>query len=295
MYSVENQKKFIFDGGIQMITEKSIAFIGAGNMAEAIISGIINTNKIPKAQIYVTNRRSKQRLDRLKVNYQIQAMPSDELPFERIDLLLLVVKPKDIEGVLKDITSKIQKSTVVVSVVAGVSTEFIENTLNKSVSVVRVMPNTSCILLESATAISSGKYVTKADLLLVEELFQCLGRVFAIQEVQMDLVTGIAGSGPAYFYYLMEQMEKTCIEEGLPLKQAREISAQTVLGAARMILEYEESPLTLREKMTSPNGTTEAGLKEFIKRGGGKAISYAIRSAQRKSAELTKDLRVQKQ
>ncbi|PGT80290.1 pyrroline-5-carboxylate reductase [Bacillus sp. AFS040349] len=277
-----------------MFGKMKIAFIGAGNMAEALISGFVSTMDCPETQIVVTNRGNKARLLELRDKYSVEITSREALNFNNIDILFLTVKPKDIDSALQELSTKLTRKTIIMSVVAGVSTDYIELALPLHQPVIRVMPNTSCMLMESATAICSGTYATGRHLLIAHEFLKCLGRVFVIDENQMDIFTGVAGSGPAYFYYLMEQMEKTCAEEGMDIELAREISAQTMLGAARMILEYSASPSRLRANVTSPNGTTEAGVEELIKYGAGRAISQAIRGAQKRSMEITSILQMER-
>jgi pyrroline-5-carboxylate reductase len=143
---------------------------------------------------------------------------------------------------------------------------------------------------ESATAMSPGTHTTQNNTKLAKELLECIGKVFMITEDQMDIFTGLAGSGPAYFYYLMEHMEQAGVEGSLDMETTREIIAQTVLGAARMIMEQYEDPGVLRENVTSPNGTTAAGLDALSRNGGGKAIAAAVLSAAKRSREISSDL-----
>jgi pyrroline-5-carboxylate reductase len=273
-----------------MLKNKNIAFLGAGSMAEAMISGIIQANKVPKDQIFVTNKSNENRLKELKKGYGIQAVKSEDLPFSNIDVLILAMKPKDAEAVLRSIKNNIQPHQLVISVLAGITTSFLEHHLQFRQQVIRVMPNTSSMIGESATAISPGKFTDIQQVQLAKELLKSIGEVFEIKEKQMDIFTGIAGSGPAYFYYLMEHMERAGKDGGLDTETTRHIMAQTILGAAKMILENDEAPSKLRENVTSPNGTTAAGLEALAKNGGGKAITQAIKHAANRSVEISSQL-----
>ncbi|BCB03887.1 pyrroline-5-carboxylate reductase [Bacillus sp. KH172YL63] len=273
-----------------MLKNKTIAFLGAGNMAEAMISGTVQSGKLPTEQIIVSNRSNQDKLDEMKEKYGITALKKDHLPFEEIDILILAMKPKDIDKALASINQLVRKDTVILSVLAGITTSHMEEQLPAGQSVIRVMPNTSSMLKESATAISAGRFTSKEDMDNAEELLSSIGEVFIIDEDQMDIFTGIAGSGPAYFYYLMEHIEKTGAEAGLEPALARKIGAQTIFGAAKMMLEREESPAQLRENVTSPNGTTAAGLDALAEFGGGKAISEAVKGAERRSKEISSSL-----
>ncbi len=274
-----------------MLKNKTVAFLGAGNMAEAMISGMVNTKMIPNDKIIVSNRSDMGRLQEVNAKYNVTVMPKADLPFNEIDILILAMKPKDIDAVLESLKDSLHPKTIVMSVLAGITTEHMELGLNEGQSVIRVMPNTSSMLQESATAISAGKNTTVEHLEIAEELLRSIGKVFVIKEKQMDIFTGIAGSGPAYFYYLMEHMEKAGVDSGLEPEQAREIGAQTILGAAKMMLERSETPTELRENVTSPNGTTAAGLEALAESGGGNAIKQAIKGAETKSKEISSNLK----
>ena len=276
-----------------MLATKTIAFIGAGSMAEAMISGIVNAGRIPKEQIVVSNRKNHRRLQHLKEAYGINTVPIEKLNFSGIDLIVLAMKPKDAEISLQSIKHSLLPTQLILSVLAGVSTTFLEHHLPAGQQVIRVMPNTSSMIGESATAISSGTHTTTQNLTLAKELFQCIGEVFAIPEEKMDIFTGIAGSGPAYFYYLMEHIEKEGLKAGLDEQITRQIMAQTIVGAGKMIQEKGITPSVLRENVTSPNGTTAAGLEALAKYGGGKAISQAIQHASNRSKEMSTQIEEQ--
>ncbi|ASK60953.1 pyrroline-5-carboxylate reductase [Virgibacillus phasianinus] len=273
-----------------MLKHKTIAFLGAGNMAEAMISGMIQTGKVPAKQIIVTNRCNQNRLNLMKEKYGVKAVPMNELPYEEIDFLILAMKPKGAEETLSTVKSLLNSKQVVISVLAGITTSYMEERLNPGQEVIRVMPNTSSMIQESATAMSLGTYAKDQNAEDVKELLECMGKVYVIEEDQMDIFTGIAGSGPAYFYYLMEQMEKIGKVSGMDNEMARKIAAQTVYGAAKMIMEKEETPAELIDNIVSPNGTTAAGLEALKKHNGGEAISQAVNNAAKRSKEISEEL-----
>lgn len=270
--------------------KQRVAFLGAGNMAEAMISGIVESGKLDSDQIIVTNRSNQERLNEMKVKYGIEAIKKNELDFNEVDVFILAMKPKDIESVLEDLKDRLRPDQVLISVLAGISTSYMEENLNEDQQVIRVMPNTSSMLRESATAISPGKHVTMDQVVFTKELMQCIGEAYLIEEDQMDIFTGIAGSGPAYFYNLMEHIEQAGVEGGMDREMARKIGAQTILGAATMMLEREETPTQLRKNVTSPNGTTAAGLEALNENGGGEAIAEAVKGAASRSKELREEL-----
>ncbi|WP_077622707.1 pyrroline-5-carboxylate reductase [Sediminibacillus massiliensis] len=268
--------------------KQRIAFLGAGNMAEAIISGFVNSDKLNADQITVTNRSNQNRLNELKEKYGINAVSKDQLNYKEIDVFILAMKPKDIDEVMEDLKERITADQLLISVLAGISTSYMEENLNEGQQVIRVMPNTSSMIQESATAVSPGRHVAMDQVLMTKELMKCIGEAYIIDEDKMDIYTGIAGSGPAYFYNLMEHIEEVAHQAGLDRELAREIGAQTLYGAAKMILDQNETPAQLRENITSPNGTTAAGLKALNEYGGGQAIMEAVKSAAARSKELSK-------
>ncbi|MEC5423244.1 pyrroline-5-carboxylate reductase [Virgibacillus sp. C22-A2] len=270
------------------MNNKRIAFLGAGNMAEAIISGFIQSGKLAADQLIVTNRNNHERLDELKKKYGIEAVTKDQLDYTTIDIFILAMKPKDIDCVLEDLRDKITADQLLISVLAGISTSYMEENLNDRQQIIRVMPNTSSMIQESATAVSPGKYVDMEQVMLAKELMKCIGEAYILDEDKMDIYTGIAGSGPAYFYNLMEHVEEVGCQAGLDRELVREIGAQTLYGAAKMIMEQEETPKELRENITSPNGTTAAGLDALNEHGGGMAIIEAVKCAAARSKALSK-------
>ncbi|WP_462413648.1 pyrroline-5-carboxylate reductase [Neobacillus sp. Marseille-QA0830] len=270
-----------------MFNNRRLAFLGAGSMAEAMITGIVHTGKISSHQIIVTNQRNRRRLQDLEEAYGVKGIIRGELNFDTIEVFILAMKPKDVGSALEFLSKKIKPHQVILSVAAGIPTYSIERNLPEGQPVVRVMPNTSSMIGESATAICPGKHATKEVVTMVMELLSCLGTVYPIEEHQMDIFTGIAGSGPAYFYYLIEHMERAGEESGLDSDTIRRISAQTLLGAAKMIMQQNDTPTQLREKVTSPNGTTAAGLEELERHGGGRAMMEAVKGAAKRSREMS--------
>lgn len=273
-----------------MLKEKKIVFLGAGSMAEAMIAGMTKDKKVPKNQIYVTNKSNEKRLMELEISYGINGVIRKKLQIEQMDIIILAMKPKDAEAVLLTLKNQLQPHQLVISVLAGITTSFMERHLQYGQPVIRVMPNTSSMISESATAISTGTFTQRNQVDLSIQLLSSIGKVFEINENKMDLFTGIAGSGPAYIYYLMEHMEQAGEDGGLDLETTREIIAQTILGAAKMVMEQGNTPTQLRENVTSPNGTTAAGLQALALHGGGKAISQAIKQASNRSNEIRSQL-----
>ncbi|WP_404351611.1 pyrroline-5-carboxylate reductase [Sutcliffiella horikoshii] len=270
-----------------MLKEKVIGFIGAGSMAEAMISGIVASEIIPANNVVVSNRSNINRLMELENKYGVRGVMKQDLNMNELDIIVLAMKPKDIEIALASLKDQLNSSQLLLSVLAGVSTSYMEEGLNPGQPVIRVMPNTSSMIGESATAISAGKHVAMDHIVDTKVILETIGKVYTIEEEQMDVFTGVAGSGPAYFYYLMEHMEKTAKDAGLDEEVTRDVVAQTILGAAKMMQTNNEEPASLRKKVTSPNGTTAAGLEALSENGGGRAISAAIKGAAERSKEIS--------
>ena len=273
-----------------MLHNKKIAFIGAGSMAEAMISGLVQSEKILPEQIIATNRSNEERLITLGNKYGIKGVKREKLQFDQIDIFILAMKPKDVDHALKDLKGDIKNHQLILSVLAGIPTTYLEQNLHKGQQVVRAMPNTSSTIGESATAISPGHETAAENVKVTQELLQCIGEVYTIKEKDMDIFTGLAGSGPAFFYYLMEHMENTGVYAGLDAETTRQIIAQTILGAAKMIKVQDESPTILRENVTSPNGTTASGLQALEENGGGIAIAKAVEHAAQRSKEMSEQI-----
>ncbi|MEC1261962.1 pyrroline-5-carboxylate reductase [Bacillus swezeyi] len=276
---------------LKIFNQKNVAFIGAGSMAEGMISGILQSKKLPASQIHVTNHTNHQRLKELQKKYGIQGIKKEALDYQNIDCFILAMKPKDAEAALVSLKPHIQPHQLILSVLAGISISFIENALHENQPVIRIMPNTSSTIGASATAMSEGSSVTDDQSKTAKQLLRCMGEVYAIEENKMDIFTGIAGSGPAYFYFLMEHIEKAGAEAGLSQKLTREIGAQTLLGAAKMLLESPEDTAVLKDNITSPNGTTAAGLKALEESGGGEAIEQAVKHAAKRSKTISQELK----
>ncbi|WP_338066824.1 pyrroline-5-carboxylate reductase [Evansella clarkii] len=273
-----------------MKEDSCVTFIGAGNMAEAIISGVVKKGQYRPEQLAVTNKNNMGRLIELQDKYGVQGIARDRLPISSANIIILAVKPKDAEEALWFLRDRLQPDQLVISVMAGISISYLEAHLSKHQPIIRTMPNTSGMILESATALSPGQHVTMKNVNLAKSLFKAIGEVYVIEEEQMDLFTGMAGSGPAFFYYLVEHIEKKAVENGMDSIMAREIGAQTILGAAKMLLERSEPTSQLRKNITSKNGTTEAGLEALSRSGGGEALMAAIEKAMNRSKEISKEL-----
>lgn len=273
-----------------MLKDKTVLFLGAGSMAEAMISGLVSSNLIPKEQIIATNRQDSERLATLHQRYGITVKPKSTIDYSQVDVIFLAMKPQGADAALKELGPQITAEHIVISVLAAISSQFIADRLPTDCQVIRSMPNTSSMIQQGATGICAGKATSERSMALAEALLTSIGKVYRLEEAQMDVFTGIAGSGPAYFYLLMEHIEQAGEAAGLSKEKARELGTQTMYGAARMLQETGLTPTTLRENVTSPNGTTAAGLKALTDHGGGLAIASAVQAAAARSKELQEQL-----
>ena len=266
-----------------------IAFIGAGSMAEAIISGVISSNFIQADKVFVTNRANQDRLTELHKQYQVQSSHDKEEVIENADIVVLSMKPADVKSAIDPIKAFIKPNQLIISVIAGISTGYLSSLIGKNTPVIRVMPNTSASIGFSATALSKGYNVSDQHMKMAESLFQTIGTTVIVAEEDIHTVTAISGSGPAYVYYLVEAMEKAGVEAGLDQDIAKSLITQTILGAGKMLQQSGKSASTLREEITSPAGTTEAGIKTLATYDFQEAVIECIKSASNRSIELGKN------
>ncbi|TXC93381.1 pyrroline-5-carboxylate reductase [Metabacillus litoralis] len=263
----------------------SIGFIGAGSMAEAMVAGLLKGKVYKPEEVVVANRSNSARLEQLSKMYGIKTTHDKERLVKESSIIVLAMKPKDIQAGIDGIQELIENQ-LIVSVLAGISFETITNILGKQTAIVRAMPNTSAAIGKSATAIAASKDVTNEQIETCKSLFEAIGICKLVEENQLDAVTGLSGSGPAYIYYLVEAMEKAAIEVGLESAVARDLIVQTLLGASEMIAISEKHPSQLRKEVTSPNGTTEAGITILKERGFEDSLVTCIKRATERATEL---------
>ncbi|OMF96391.1 pyrroline-5-carboxylate reductase [Paenibacillus sp. FSL R7-0337] len=247
----------------------NIVFYGAGSMAEAIVRGLIARNVVESGRIIMLNRSSSERLAELRSRYGVLGYNAPESKLEALrsaPVIVLAMKPKDAAEALRSLGPLLSPDQLVISVIAGLTIRTIQGLLGNPQPVVRTMPNTSSSIGLGATGIAFSKEVGEDGRRTALNIFEAVGMTAVIDEERMETLTGISGSGPAYIYYMMEAMIAAGIRGGLPLEQSRELTVQTVLGAARMVQQTGEEPASLRKKVTSPNGSTQAAI-EVLERG----------------------------
>lgn len=264
---------------------KKIVFAGAGSMAEAIIQGWVKEGVVSPSTIYVMNKSNEEKLQSLATNFGVNiiANRADILP--QADLLILAMKPKDVVTGMKDIAPFLKDDCAILSIVAGTSIEKIQSILGKR-SVARVMPNTSATIGMSASGISFSNETSKQLKSIFMTMLEAIGIVFEVQEEELHAITALSGSGPAYLYYLIEAFEQATMKYGLPRETVRALAIQTMAGAAEMLKQSNEEPTELRRKVTSPGGTTAAGIHALETHHFKDAIESCIDEAAKRSEQL---------
>lgn len=265
------------------ISEK-IAFIGGGQMAEALIAGLVATHCCEPDQIWATDPVA-ERCDVLKRLYGIRVGGSNRDAAAWAGIIVLAVKPQILDGVMNDLAGELKRA-LIVSVAAGIPIQAITKTGGTGTRVVRAMPNTPAMVQEGMTALAIGSGVSESEAGTVRAIFESVGKVVTVEERLMDAVTGLSGSGPAYIFLAIEALADGGVKVGLPRATAEVLAAQTVLGAAKMVVETGEHPARLKDKVASPGGTTIAGLHRLEVGGLRATLMDAVEAATKRSQEL---------
>ena len=267
-------------------SEVTIGFVGTGRMATALATGFVR-DTVGADRICGVDPVDASRTvfaDAVGPNASVAAAADDNL--KNADVVFLAVKPQIMESVLKELSPQLQANQLVVSIAAGIRIATLESWLPPGIRVIRVMPNTPCLVGEGASAVSRGTHATEGDSQLVVDLLSSVGIVESVPEKLLDAVTGLSGSGPAYVFQMIEALSDGGVKTGLPRDVATRLAAQTLLGAARMVLQTGDHPGVLKDAVTSPGGTTIAGLHELELGGLRAALMNAVEGATRRSIEL---------
>ncbi|HZK18647.1 MAG TPA: pyrroline-5-carboxylate reductase [Clostridia bacterium] len=265
---------------------KTLGFIGAGAMAESIVLGLLKSNTLKSGSIIVSDT-DQGRLNYFKDKFSVDGFDNLSL-VEKADIVVLAVKPKVLPDALSVVAGSFRAEQLLISIAAGISTSRIEELAGQDVAVVRVMPNTPSLVNAGASALCAGSHADGEQLDTARVIFDSVGKTVLVPETLMDAVTGLSGSGPAYIFMVIESLIDGAVRIGLPGDIARVLAAQTVLGAAQLVLESGEHPAILKEKVTTPGGTTAAGLYALEKGGTRRAFIEAVAEAAQRSQELNK-------
>lgn len=262
-----------------------IGFLGAGRMATALASGFLKSGVVAAGDVFAADV-SADALQRMCSETNAQPVGSNPELVEQADVLFLSVKPQHVGTVLREIAPAVTASHLVVSIAAGIPIATLAAALGADKRIIRVMPNTPCLVGAGASAFSPGSQATDADVVLVERLLSTVGYAVPLDESLMDAVTGLSGSGPAYVFQIIEALSDGGVRVGLPRDVATNLAAHTLLGAAKMLLDSGDHPGLLKDAVTSPGGTTIAGLHAMERGGVRAALMNAVEAATLRSAEL---------
>jgi pyrroline-5-carboxylate reductase len=266
------------------ISTKRYAFIGAGNMAEALIRGMIEAGT-PASHIAATVKR-KERQAALAKQYGITVGFDNVSAVKDADVVVLCVKPQAFDTVLSQLIAAVSTDQLVLSIAAGIPLLALERRFQPLTRLIRAMPNTPCLVGQGATAIAKGQHATEADLQTAQAMFEAVGYCTTVDEGLLDAVTGLSGSGPAYVFLVIEALSDAGVKVGLPRRVAQQLAAQTVMGSARMLLETGAHPGTLKDQVTSPGGTAIAGLHTLEAGGLRTTLMNAVEAATNRARTL---------
>ncbi|HXY39567.1 MAG TPA: pyrroline-5-carboxylate reductase [Vicinamibacteria bacterium] len=267
-----------------MKIEGTIGFIGTGNMAEALIRGLLHAGVALKEQILGSDPREERCLE-MSERYGVRVIEDNAGVAAQADILVLSVKPQVMARVLEEVALHIHPHALVISIAAGIPLVAIEGKLPQA-RVIRTMPNTPALVGAGATAIAAGGHATADDIKAARRIFDSVGTTVVLEEAQLDAVTGLSGSGPAYIFLIIEALSDAGVKVGLSRHNAQGLAAQTVLGSAKLLIETNEHPGRLKDMVTSPGGTAIAGLHTLEAGGLRTTLMNAVEEATRRSREL---------
>ena len=267
------------------LQNKTLAFIGAGNMAEAFIRGLLAKQAVTPRQIIATDVRP-DRLDQLRRQFNIRTEPDNTTAARQADVIMLAVKPQQMSAALATLGAR--PAALIISIAAGITTARLEHELGGQARVIRVMPNTPALVGAGAAALCAGQYALPDDRQTATAILQAVGIVVAVAEPDLDAVTALSGSGPAYVFLMAEALIQAGIAAGLTPVVARQLAIQTVAGAGRLLAESTAEPAELRRQVTSPGGTTEAAVAVLLERQLPEIFREAVAAAAQRSRELAR-------
>ncbi len=272
-----------------MLRNKTLGFIGGGNMAEAMIKGLLTAAFVEAKNVIVSDPLPA-RQDFLHREYKVRAVSDNREAAEKSDVVIIAVKPQSIRKALQGIGDLVHEKKLVISVAAGISIGAIEFYLNadaaKKIPVVRTMPNTPALVQEAVTAIACCKHVSQTDMQSARRIFEAIGKTVDVEEILLNAVTGLSGSGPAYIFMIIEALSDAGVKMGLSREVANILTIQTVLGSAKLALQSGKHPGQLKDMVTSPGGTTISGLHTLEAGGLRTTLMDAVEAATKRSEEL---------
>jgi pyrroline-5-carboxylate reductase len=270
-----------------MLKNETIAVVGAGHMAGALIGGMVRSKLLPAKSI-VAARRSPEGLAELQKKWGVRTSSDNAKAVAGADIIILAVKPQMAKKVMESLAGSIKKNQLVISVMAGITTQSINKALRVDCPVVRAMPNTPCLVDAGATAIAAGAHASEKDLVKAEAVFSSVGLCVTLPETALDAVTGLSGSGPVYIYMVIEALIDGGVKMGIPRSVAAKLAAQTVYGAAKLVIETGKHPAILKDEVTTPGGTAINAIHVLESRGLRSVLIDAVQAAANRSEQLSK-------
>jgi pyrroline-5-carboxylate reductase len=267
------------------LRKKKIAILGSGNMGEALVKGLIASGKTSPDALVCSDPRAERR-EEIQKRYGVQVTANNRAAAAQADLIVIAVKPQTIDELLEEIAPAVDAKKLVVSIAAGVPIEAIARKLGAGVRIIRTMPNTPALVGAGATALARGAHATEADLEQALSLFEAVGVAVVVEEHHLDAVTGLSGSGPAFVFMAIEALADGGVKVGLARPIALALAAQAVMGSAKLVLETGEHPGRLKDQVTSPGGTSIAGVHALESGGFRAALIGAVEAATKRSREL---------
>jgi len=268
-----------------MLRNKQVGFVGTGNMGEALIHGLLHGHLCRPEQILCSDTRP-ERLKAVREKCGVRGTSHNPEVVKQSEIIVLAVKPQILKNVVEEIAKHLDLTKLIISIAAGVPLEAIESCAKKELKLIRVMPNICVSVREGASAIASGKHAHKEDLMMAKTIFDSVGKSIFIEEYLLDAVTGLSGSGPAYIFLMIDALADAGVKVGLSRDDALILASQTVLGAAKMLLETGEHPGKLKDRVTSPGGTAIAGLHTLEEGGLRTTLINAVEVATQRSKAL---------
>lgn len=268
-----------------MLKEKKIGIIGTGNMGQALIDGLLHSRSSVPENIICSDVK-KEKLKSVREKYGITSKTNNPDVVKASDIIIYAIKPQIMTRILKETADYLDSSKIIISIAAGVPLSAIESCLNKELRLVRVMPNIAAFVREGASAIAPGRHTSEADLKIAKAVFDSVGKSVIIEESLMDAITGLSGSGPAYIFLIVDALADAGVKMGIARDDALFLSSQTVLGAAKLLMDTKEHPGKLKDKVTSPGGTAIAGLHTLEEGGLRTTLINAVEAATNRAKEL---------
>jgi pyrroline-5-carboxylate reductase len=268
-----------------MLKNRQVGLVGTGNMGEALIKGLLHGHVCKPEQIFCSDTRP-ERLKVVRETYGVKGTSHNIEVVKHSEILILAVKPQIMKQVVSEVSKYLDLSKLIISIAAGVPLDAIESCVNKDLKLIRVMPNICVSVREGVSAIAGGKHIHKEDLMIAKTIFDSVGKSLFVEETLLDAVTGLSGSGPAYIFLIIDALADAGVKVGLSRNDALILASQTVLGAAKMLIETGEHPGKLKDLVTSPGGTAIAGLHTLEEGGLRTTLMNAVEVATQRSKAL---------